>query len=202
MTVHDRDTEQRPVDFGFTKVVVPPGTHVCQIYDDPDERTDTFVRFILKGLELNEMTAGFTDDIVASDVERHSPGVHAAASLQIARTSDTYFRDDCFDPDRMLRLLTEFHQASQAADCTGCRVIGEMTPEIQQKKGADRLLEYEARVNMLLRDYPMTVMCQYNAHQFSGATLMDVLKAHALIVVRGTIVHNPYYVTPEKILGE
>ncbi len=202
MNAHAAENEGTPVDFGFAEVIVPPGTHVCQIYDDSDERTDAFVRFILKGLELNEMTAGFTDHIAASDVESYLPGALPSESVRIARTSDTYFVDNRFDPDRMLRLLREFHHDAETAACPGCRVIGEMTPEIQHKDGADRLLEYEARVNILLRDYPMTVMCQYNAHEFSGSTLMDVLKAHALIVVRGTIVHNPYYVTPESILGE
>lgn len=47
----------------------------------------------------------------------------------------------------------------------------------------------------------MAIMCQYNARAFDGATLMDVLKAHALMVVRGSVVHNPFYLPPEEILA-
>lgn len=191
----------RHVDFGFAEANVPPGTHVCQIYEDDDERTDAFVRFLLKGLELKELSAGFSDDLDESALGDYvSPG-EGGDAVELARTSDVYFRNQQFDPDGMLERLTRFYDRSTERSYTGGRVIGEMAPKIKTMEGADRLLEYEARVNMLVQDHPMTVMCQYNAHSFSGSTLMDVLKAHALMVVRGTIVHNPFYLPPDQLLA-
>jgi hypothetical protein len=188
-------------DFGFAEAQLPPGTHVCQIYDDDIERTDAFVRFLMKGMELRELCAGFSDDVTRQEVEHHLHGASLDDSIQLQRTSDAYFSDHTFDPDGMLDRLTGFHHQAYSSGFAGARVIGEMAPAIKEMDGANRLLEYEARVNILLRDKPMVVMCQYNARAFDGATLMDVLKAHALMVVRGTIVHNPYYLPPEELLG-
>lgn len=196
------DTEAATVDFGFTEVAVPPGTHVCQIYEDDDERTDAFVRFLLKGLQLRELSAGFSDVLKEADFTPYLTDEYESGALQLSRSSEAYFSNNRFDPDHMLDFLTQFHKRSRGPGYTGGRVIGEMTPEIRESEGAERLLEYEARVNMLLRDHPMTVMCQYNARSFSGSTLMDVLKAHALMVIRGTIVSNPFYVPPETLLGK
>ncbi|MEX2441977.1 MAG: MEDS domain-containing protein [Alkalispirochaeta sp.] len=134
-------------------------------------------------------------------MEKHLNGAALNDSIQLQRTSEAYFADHTFDPDGMINRLSQFHETAHTSGYSGGRVIGEMAPAIIQMEGANRLLEYEARVNMLLRDKPMVVMCQYNARAFDGATLMDVLKAHALMVVRGTIVHNPYYLPPEELLG-
>ena len=195
------DTADNLVDFGFTRVVVPAGAHVCQIFEDDEERSDAFLRFLLKGLELRELCAGFSDAIGERDIAPLLPESHDPRSLRMIGASRAYFHQNCFDPDRMIELLTSFHQDSRHSSFTGGRVIGEMSPIVQDLDGGDRLLEYEARVNVLLRDRPMTVMCQYHAHKFSGSTLMDVLKANELMVVRGTIVHNPFYIPPETILA-
>ena len=62
-------------------------------------------------------------------------------------------------------------------------------------------MEYESRVSMLLKEVPITAVCQYDANTFDGATIMEVLKVHPMMVIRGTVVHNPYYVPPEEFLA-
>ncbi|MFW6388075.1 MAG: MEDS domain-containing protein [bacterium] len=192
----------RAVDFGFTEAVVPSGTHVCHIYDDNEERTDAFVRFLLKGLELRELSAGFSDALCESDFSAHLADGQSLRRLRLKPTAETYFPDNRFDPDGMLRSLAALYDRSRDEGFTGTRVIGEMAPEIETMEGADRLLEYESRVNLLLGDRAMTVMCRYDTSAFSGAKLMDVLKSHPLMVVRGSIIHNPFYLSPEIVLGE
>ena len=58
-----------------------------------------------------------------------------------------------------------------------------MIPEVQSVPGGDRLLEYESRVSMLLRDHPVTAVCQYDANEFDGATIIDVLKVHPQMII-------------------
>lgn len=112
-----------------------------------------------------------------------------------------YFAEDRFDPERMLGLLRRYHEDSVAGGYPAARVIGEMAPEIQNIRGGERLLEYEARVSMLLRDHPLTAVCQYDARAFDGAVIMDILKVHPLMVIRGSVVHNPFFVQPEDFLA-
>lgn len=122
--------------------------------------------------------------------------------LALSVVEDVYFRDNCFDPEDMLSLLREFYEESIRLGHSAARVIGEMSPEVQQLPGGDRLLEYESRVSLLQRQYPVTTVCQYDARLFDGATIMDILKVHPLMVVRGSVVHNPFYVKPEEFLKQ
>jgi len=75
-----------------------------------------------------------------------------------------------------------------------------MIPEIETIAGGERLLEYESRVTLLLREKPVTAVCQYNANRFDGATIMDVLKVHPQMIVRDAIIYNPFFISPEEYL--
>ena len=63
-------------------------------------------------------------------------------------------------------------------------------------------MEYEALVNTVLDTHPVTPICQYDARRFDGATLLNVLKVHPMMIVQGQIVHNPYYMPPEEFLRD
>jgi hypothetical protein len=54
-------------------------------------------------------------------------------------------------------------------------------------------MEYEANGKVFLNKYPVTVVCQYHADKFDGATLLECLKVHPFMIVYGQIVRNPYY---------
>jgi len=195
------------VSLGFTGQQFEPGVHICQILSSDEERQEALLKFILSGLQWGERTACFSEHI-KEQVLREFLGNYGIAydeqkakgGLSLARTGDVYFKDDRFDPERMLGLLRGFHAEAMAQGYPAARVIGEMTPEIQHVPGGSRLLEYESRVSMLLRECPVSAVCQYDARAFDGATIMDVLKVHPLMVVRGAVVHNPFYTSPEDYL--
>ena len=64
------------------------------------------------------------------------------------------------------------------------------------------LLEYEAKLNIVLDDHPLTTICQYDARRFSGEIIMDMLTVHPMMKVRGQLVKNPHYVKPEAFLKQ
>lgn len=121
-------------------------------------------------------------------------------AVGLSGTNETYFEDGHFDPDRMLTILKDYCNLAHIEGYSGSRVIGEMVPEIKNVPGGERLLEYESRVTLLLKDHPVTAVCQYDANTFDGAALMDVLKVHPLMIIRGRVVHNPFFVSPEEFL--
>lgn len=195
------------VDLGFAVARVPAGTHVCHIYNDAEERNGALLRFLASGLRAGESTACFSDNVTEGMLQAHlaAEGVSLAEAqrsgrLTFAGTRDAYFAGGCFDPDRMLDRLERFHEESVAADRPAARVIGEMPPTIADIPGGTRLLEYEARVNELLRAHPITAVCQYDAHAFGGAECMDVLTVHPMMLVRGAVVLNPFFIPPEEFL--
>jgi hypothetical protein len=197
------------VSLGFAGQDFEPGVHICQIYTSDEERQEALLQYISSGLRSGERTACFSEKIDEQALREFlgNYGISydeqkARGAVNLARTSEVYFQGGMFDPERMLGMLRSFHADSLAEGYPAARVIGEMTPEVQHVPGGSRLLEYESRVSMLLRECPVSAVCQYDARAFDGATIMDVLKVHPLMVVNGSVVHNPFYIPPEDYLKE
>lgn len=195
------------VSLGFTANPVPRGTHLCLIYSSEEERRNSLLKFVQSGLAHGERTACFSDKLsvgelreflAAHQIDLDEQVEHGA--LLLSGTAEVYFQDNRFEPERMLHNLDQFYQSSKDEGYPDARVIGEMTPEIEHVSGGERLLEYESRVSLMLRDHPLTAVCQYDANAFDGATILEVLKVHPKMLVNGAVVENPFFVPPEEYL--
>jgi hypothetical protein len=102
----------------------------------------------------------------------------------------------------MISLLQAFYENSVKQNRSGARVIGEMTPEVEHIPGGSRLMEYESKVSMLIKKYPVNAVCQYDARTFDGATILDILKVHPYLILRGSVVSNPFFIQPEEYLSK
>ncbi len=196
------------VSLGFTAERFPAGVHICQIFSDDDERQEALLAYLQSGLEAGERTSCFSDKATVSGVAEHlaEHGLSydercASGALTLAPTREVYFKNDRFDPERMLEVLTKYHEDSVSRGFPAARVIGEMTAEVQHVPGGSRLLEYESKVSLLQREHPVTCVCQYDARSFDGAMIMEVLKVHPLMVIRGAVVRNPFFIPPEEFLS-
>ena len=196
------------ISLGFTNNKTPVGTHICQIFSDDDERSEALLKFLVSGLAAGERAACFSEKVTAQTVRGFFAEkglsyeqLSGSGAFSLSGTREVYFEENRFDPDRMLAVLSRYYEESLAMGFNGGRVIGEMTPEVQQVPGGERLLEYESRVSLLLRTHPVTSVCQYDARTFDGATIMDILKVHPLMVVRGSVVRNPFFIPPEDFLA-
>ena len=194
------------VDLGFTAEPFPAGTHMCLIYRDEQERRDVISRYLEAGVAGGEMVGYFADAEVLVDDYLEEMGVSVPESARerrvlLRRSRETYCPDGRFDIERMLDKLRTFHQAGVEQGLSGTRVSGEMGWALEPVKGCEGLIEYEARVNLVLREHPVTAICQYDANRFDGATLFEVISVHPVMVVRGQVVNNPYYVQPETFLA-
>ena len=195
------------ISLGFTEQQFPAGVHICQIFGDDDERKDALFKFLLSGLQAGERVTCFSEKVDKTDLAKFMTQngipydkVADSGALTLSGTEDVYFQDNRFDPERMLQVLSQYHTESMQQGYSASRIIGEMDPRVQRIPGGSRLLEYEAKVSLLLRERPMTAVCQYDSHGFDGATIMDILKVHPLMVVRGSVVHNPFFIPPEEFL--
>jgi hypothetical protein len=199
--------ESSVVDLGFVAARVPHGAHICQVYSSDLERDNALRLFLARGLATQEATACFSDafDPGAETACFTAEGISLAAEQRRGRfvctsAESVYFEDGRFDPERMYRLLVAFHENAVASGCSGARVIGEMSPSILNIAGGSRLFEYEAGVNSILREHPVTAVCQYDARRFDGATIMDVLSVHPLMFIHGSVIQNPFFVSPEHLI--
>jgi len=200
---------KKEVPLGFVDGRVPEGTHICLIYSNEEERVNSLLKFLLSGLETGERSICFSErldeDLLRDFLHRNNISYDERKkenAIIISGVYDVYFQDGFFDPERMLKKLEQFYDESKAMSFNGSRVIGEMLPDVQKMPGGDRLLEYESRVSILLRDHPATAICQYNVHDFDGAMIMDILKVHPQMIVNGNVIQNPMYIQPEEFLSK
>lgn len=198
---------KKNVKLGFTNQVFEQGAHICQIFSTDKERQEVLTDYLISGLENNESTACFTNNETADTLKHtfsakgHSFDVLTqSGSFSLSPTDGVYFTNNTFDPNTSLTLLRDFYTNSQQLQRNGARVIGEMTPNIQTVNGGDRLLEYECKVSMLLKQFPVTAVCQYDARKFNGDVIMDILKVHPYMIVKGTVINNPFFIKPEDYL--
>lgn len=203
------DGQKKKIRLGFTDQEFEAGAHVCQIFSDDEERQNAMVNYLVAGIKNGEKTSCFTEKETKESLSEFFAKqgisyeeIESSEMFNLSKTGEVYFDNDEFEPARMLELLKSFYATSVEDKNTGARVIGEMTPQIQDVKGGSRLLEYESKVSLLLKTHPVTAVCQYDARQFDGATIMDVLKVHPYMIVKGSVVNNPFFIPPEEYLAK
>ena len=201
------ESHEQLVSLGFTEQLFPAGTHICQIFNDDEERDRSLSQFLASGIADGEHvscytcshnTASITSNLSALGISMQE--CIDAGQLVMMNTEEAYFSDNEFNPERMLDFMSNHWKNSLSSGYSKVRVIGEMSPTIQCIKGGDRLTEYECRITIMLRDNKITCICQYDARKFDGATIMDILLVHPMMIVRGQVVQNPFFVPPEEFL--
>jgi len=196
----------RNVSLGFTDEKFPQGIHMCYFYSDEEERRTIIPQFLASGLGAGERTGYFVQHLPASDLlnSLESLGVDVPSKeseglFSISSTEQTYHPDGYFDPEKMIGNIHAFYADSMEKGFSGARASGEMQWASQDIPGTDRLLEYETKVNIALKKSPLTSICQYNTNLFDGATVMELLRVHPLVVTNGQVMHNPFFSLPEDM---
>ncbi len=191
---------------GFTEENFHTGTHMCLIYNDDQERRNIIGKYLASGLLSGEKVAYFADDETSDDVLKFLMSMNVCASeaelkyINLSEAEKTYCPKGIFSPDEMLNTLRAYYDQSKREGYRLCRVSGEMSWALRAIPGSDRLMEYEALVNNVLETHPVTAICQYDANEFDGETILRCLEVHPYMIIRGQVVHNPFYMKPEEFI--
>ena len=199
---------QTNVNLGFTNEGFPPGTHMCLIYSNEDERRNVISQFLNSGLSENERVGYFADEMSPEEVRTwlatmnlKLPDQEKNGQFLCSKAVDTYCPSGTFEPDDMIHTLKTSYTDARDDGYPGLRVSGEMSWALKGVPGSNRLMEYEAKVNIAFETHPVVAICQYDARKFDGSTILDVLRVHPMMVVQGRVVHNPYFVDPRTFLA-
>lgn len=189
------------VSLGFTDQPFQPGTHMCFVYNSEKERKAVLAKFLKAGLEGGERCGYFADVIdekdlwdCLGDLGTDLRILRDEGKLVLGTAERMYCPDGFFDGNRMLQSIREFHKQSCECGFCGVRISGEMGWATRDISRRDELVDYEYRVTKVLEELPVTAICQYDANKFDGSLLLDIIQVHPLLLVRGQVVHNPYYV--------
>lgn len=203
-------TVKRQISLGFTPDLYPEGTHICYLYNDEEERKRFLTAFVSSGIEEKESVNYVADAPPAPDLLERAieelglpePSQKQQDQLIVRPAVEIYCPEGKFVPEAMLARLRDIYACYHTAGFSGVRGSGEMSWALHGIPGSDRLVEYEARINDLVKDVPLTILCQYDTRKFDGGTIFEILNVHPIMIVRGQIMRNPFYVPPEQYFAE
>lgn len=203
MNTNDENLSVRFKDFHFSE-----SSHICMVYENEEQRNRIVTDFLSIGLSQGELVQYFTDYTDPEDIRSwlKDTGVEVQSCEEhghftIKKAENAYCPHGHFIPHEVIDGMKARYKVAEANGYKASRVASEMSWALRGIPGSERVLEYEALINLIAVNYPHIGMCQYDANKFDGATIFKVLQIHPYIIAHGQVVHNPYYLTSEKFLS-
>lgn len=185
------------------------GDHLCYLYETEKEHQVVLTSYLRQGLEQGEKVIYVLDshsaqtilDYLKEDGLDIKPYL-GRGQLVVLNHDDTYLRNGVFDPDEMIALLRTEMEWALAGGYSALRVTGEMSWALRGLPGSEWLIEYEARLNEFFPGSRCVGLCQYDRRRFEPPVLLDVLRAHPVVIVGTEVYANLCYIPPSELLKD
>jgi len=181
--------------------------HVCALFNSDEEEYRVLLPFIKDGFDCGDRTVHVVNPEQQDDhLQRLSAaGIDTAAAqergqFELRANTDTYLREGRFDQDLMLEAFEQL--ANAKSGFTLSRIVCRMDWGADGQAHVDNLIEFESRVNDVWRRRDDAVICTYHLRQFSGDTVIDIMRTHPMVIIGGILHRNPFFVPPEQFLPE
>ena len=183
--------------------------HVCAFFNSDDEEYRVLLPFIKGGFECGDKAI----HVVNTDQSRDHLQRLAAAGIdtmaaqksgqfELRVNTDTYLRDNRFDPDRMLEVFEQLASGNAKGGFPLSRIVCHMEWAVEDKAHLEKLVQFESRVNDVWQRHDDAVICTYNLAKFGGDTVIDIMRTHPMVIIGGILQHNPFFVPPDQFLLE
>lgn len=184
-----------------------PG-HICAFFDSREQEYSVLAPYYQEGLDAGEEVINIVGAPNESDhyerLRSHGIDVQAAIDadrLKVYTDEHTYTLGGRFDSQRMYDLLQgALHSARQHG--RHVRTSGVMDWATSGCAGIEELMQYEAKVNVLVPMYDCTLLCVYDLARLSGQMVMDILATHPYVLYRRRVLQSAHYLPPIEILKE
>ena len=183
--------------------------HVCAFFTCRGDEEKVMLPFMKEGLDGGDRTVCIVDQNLRSERLRRlaetgfdTAEVEASGQLEVRSFENASLQPGRFDRDAIIDLVEEVAKAGRERSRGLTRLWVDMEWALSDSLGAHDIAEYESRLNCLLPNYDMVMVCTYDVTKFSAAVVMDVLQTHPLVIVGGILRENPFYVPPDEFLRE
>ncbi|MFC5788989.1 hypothetical protein EDM22_01035 [Agromyces tardus] len=180
--------------------------HVCAFVNGSSEEDAVLDAFISQGIDRGDRLLYVVDPAEsARPVNRlRHLGYDAAMLLEHHRCevrtwTDTYLRGGSFDQAEMVDLLDRMLVEARTPRI---RMMCDMGWAVDSSQVAEQLIEFEARANFIHARHEHVVICSYDAAQFDGSFIIDILRTHPMVLIGGMLQENPFFVPPSEFLEE
>ena len=166
------------------------GDHVCFLYRSEDALQDMLARYVIEGLMKGEQCVCVEPirvrERLCSDLR--SLGVDlekemARGSLVFLSEEEVYFGTGEFDPQGLVKRLSESINRSLETGFTGFRISGEISRASRDPMIQGKVIEYERRADEDFAGKKAIGFCHYRFDAFSEEMLDSLIDAHGLHIV-------------------
>jgi len=183
--------------------------HVCALFNSDDEEYRVLLPFIKDGFERGDKAIHVVNPNQRGDhlqrlsaAEIDTAGAQQRGQFDLRTNTETYLRDGRFDQDRMLEVFEQAASGNAKGGFPLSRIVCRMDWAAEGRTHLDNLIEFESRVNDVWRRHDDAVICTYHLPQFSGDTVIDIMRTHPVVIIGGILQQNPFFVPPERFLPE
>ncbi|HHU81552.1 MAG TPA: response regulator [Firmicutes bacterium] len=185
------------LDFCLGRQALPLGTHTCLVYRNQKRKNRIILQFIADGLQKGEQVVCITDSLTKEAIldwlkkkEIHISAADLERKLVVQSTKSMYYPNGYFSPEETME---KWRRLTMESPVEGLRVTGEVNWLSSDLPGAERFIEYEFMADEFFKNNFTTVVCQFDVNSLHGATLMEIIHMHPMLIVNGQIMHNPFY---------
>ena len=195
------------VELGIHNIKVSLGDHLCGLYAGARQRNELVVPFLEAGLRRGDKCICVVDGVEPSEiVDALGPDVDGAQraagkQLDVMAASALYLRSGSFSPSEIIgswkAAISEvmYDGRFDIVRAVETWSLQDVVPPLRE------LLALESEMNRYLPLYPQVIVCLYDLDRFGGGVVVDLLKTHPRILLGGMVLENPYYLTPDELLG-
>lgn len=188
---------------------IPPGSHICQLYNKVDEIRNVTARLLHVGLTSSErcLFAGSASSVteIEETLEKLGTDVKAAkeaGQLLMQTDREPFLVGKRFDPYHLLSTHNTFIAQAHRDNWQGVRISIDMTWLTRDVATPEQILKYEAASDAVFtfQNAPIIALMHYDYSKLPGALVVELLKLHPIAVVGKYIKRNPYYLNSEQYL--
>lgn len=157
--------------------------HACAFFHSREEEYELLLPFTKDGYEAGDRLFQVVDkehrDERLQKLSKFGVDVEKAEStgqLAVRPWEDAYLRGNRFDQDAMLELAESVLRDGSSKGYPVTRFWANMEWALKDFPGVHDIVEYEARANKFLPNYPAFVVCTYDLSQFSAPVVMDIMR--------------------------
>ncbi len=163
--------------------------HIGLFYDSNDEKNNISANFIEKGLEKNKkciyITSGKNIKKISSALYKNRcrpQKFQDKNQLEFNRARDTYLQNGTFQIANMIKIITDSLNRAKKEGFSGLRGLAEMNWILEKNISLSKIKKYETRLNKILKDKDITLLCQYKFKKFPPQFIKNMVLIHPYVI--------------------
>ena len=155
--------QRRQISLGFSAQKFPEGLHICYIYNDDEERLQVMAKYLQSGQVAKEKLLYLVDAMTSEEMLARLAALGVdfsgaqSGDFTLTDAAPAYCPAGFFKTEEMLTLVKNFYLGALDEGYLGARGTGEMGWCLTEGRANHvDIMDYEARLNTLLEQYPYT----------------------------------------------